>query len=219
MRILPLVPPPGGEDAVRAGLACIRSCTLLPVAGAQTRPPQGTELQLFVENDMLARTDRYYTNGIKLGGGVPFELLQLPATEVLRQLAPEGGGTIHLGLFLGPEPIHAEVDQHQPGPALRPSLGGLALSWRRGAAGHGKIDSTRWKSTSGLVGPSALGKEVQTGWHKLIGAKQPMGWHNQIPNEPAFLVSYLTKSKHRSAHRQGLELERFRMPAQRSVRS
>jgi hypothetical protein len=48
----------------------------------------------------------------------------------------------------------------------------------------------------GLVGPSALGREVQSEWHKLINSPQPMGWHNQIPNEPAFLISYLAKSRH-----------------------
>jgi hypothetical protein len=59
----------------------------------------------------------------------------------------------------------------------------------------------------GLVGPSALGREVQTGWHKLIGAPQPVGWQNQIPNEPAFLVSYLAKSKHALGSRPEFDLE------------
>ena len=36
--------------------------TLPPGAMAVQRPPEGSEFQLFIENDMLARTDRYYTN-------------------------------------------------------------------------------------------------------------------------------------------------------------
>lgn len=179
---------------------------LVPVAGAQTRPPQGTELQLFVENDMLARTDRYYTNGIKLGGGVPFELLQLPATEVLRQLAPEGGGAIHLGLFLGQNlytPKSISISQAQP--FDRPWAAWLYLGGVAQRARENRLDTV--EIDFGLVGPSALGKEVQTGWHKLIGAKQPMGWHNQIPNEPAFLVSYLAKTRHALGTPSGLDLE------------
>jgi hypothetical protein len=179
---------------------------LVPVAVAQTRPPQGTELQLFVENDMLARTDRYYTNGIKLGGGVPFELLQLPATEVLRQLAPEGGGAIHLGLFLGQNlytPKSISISQAQP--FDRPWAAWLYLGGVAQRARENRLDTV--EIDFGLVGPSALGKEVQTGWHRLIGAKQPMGWHNQIPNEPAFLVSYLAKTRHALGTQAGFELE------------
>jgi hypothetical protein len=177
-----------------------------PAAGAQTRPPQGTELQFFVENDFLARTDRYYTNGIKLGGGVPFDLLQLPAMEVLKLLAPDGGSAIHLGLFLGQNlytPKAISISQAQP--FDRPwaawlYLGGVAQRSRENRLDTVEIDL-------GLVGPSALGKEVQTGWHKLIGATQPMGWHNQIPNEPAFLVSYQAKSKHMLGRPAGLDFE------------
>ena len=36
---------------------------------------KGSEIQLFVENDMLAHTDSYYTNGIKFGIGIPGETL------------------------------------------------------------------------------------------------------------------------------------------------
>jgi hypothetical protein len=180
--------------------------TLLPSVGAQMRPPQGTELQLFVENDMLARTDRYYTNGIKLGGGVPFDLLQLPATEVLRQLAPEGGGTIHLGLFLGQNLYTPKsISISQPQPFDRPWAAWLYLGGVAQRATGNRLDTV--EIDLGLVGPSALGKEVQTGWHKLVGAKEPLGWHNQIANEPAFLVSYLTKSKHALGAPAGLELE------------
>jgi hypothetical protein len=179
---------------------------LLPSAGAQMRPPQGTELQLFVENDTLARTDRYYTNGIKLGGGVPFDLLQLPAMEVLKLLAPEGGSAIHLGLFLGQNlytPKSISISQAQP--FDRPWAAWLYLGGVAQRAKENRLDTV--EMALGLVGPSALGKEIQTGWHKLIGATQPMGWHNQIPNEPAFLVSYLAKSKHALGTPAGLDFE------------
>ncbi|MDP1716513.1 MAG: hypothetical protein Q8L40_00410, partial [Burkholderiales bacterium] len=39
-------------------------------AGKLPTPPKGSEFQLFIENDMLAGTDHYYTNGIKFGFGV-----------------------------------------------------------------------------------------------------------------------------------------------------
>ncbi|MDP2821476.1 MAG: lipid A deacylase LpxR family protein [Sulfuritalea sp.] len=175
-------------------------------AGAQVRPPEGSEFQLFIENDMLARTDRYYTNGIKFGGGAPFGILQLPATELLEQLAPEGGSAIHLGLFVGQNLYTPKsIGIGEPQPFDRPWAAWLYLGGVAQRAKENRLDTV--EIDLGLVGPSALGREVQTGWHKLIGAQQPMGWQHQIPNEPAFLVSWLAKSKHVLGSGQGVDLE------------
>jgi hypothetical protein len=176
------------------------------LAADSLRPPEGSEFQLFVENDMLARTDRYYTNGIKFGGGAPFEILQLPATELLKQLAPEGGSAIHLGLFVGQNLYTPKsIKISQPQPLDRPWAAWLYLGGVAQRAKDNRLDTV--EIDLGLVGPSALGREVQVGWHKLIGAPQPVGWHNQIPNEPAFLVSYLAKSKHVLGSRPEFDLE------------
>ena len=177
-----------------------------PPVRAQPRPPAGSEFQLFVENDMLARTDRYYTNGIKFGGGAPFDLLQFPATELLRQLAPEGGSNVHLGMFLGqnlytPKAIRVS----QPQPLDRPWAAWLYLGGVAQRAKENRLDTV--EIDLGLVGPSALGREVQSGWHRLIGAPQPAGWHNQIPDEPGFMVSYLAKTRHALGSRAGVGLE------------
>ncbi len=36
---------------------------------------------------------------------------------------------------------------------------------------------------AGIIGPAALGKEIQTGIHEWIGDEIPLGWHNQIRND------------------------------------
>lgn len=177
-----------------------------PSAGAQVRPPEGSEFQLFIENDLLARTDRYYTHGLKFGGGVPFDLLQLPASELLKQLAPKDGSAIHLGLFLGQNLYTPKsISISAPQPLDRPWAAWLYLGGVAQRAKANRLDTV--EIDLGLVGPSALGKEVQTGWHRLIGAPQPMGWQHQIPNEPAFMVSYLAKSKHVLGSARGVDLE------------
>ncbi|TSA00628.1 MAG: lipid A deacylase LpxR family protein [Rhodocyclaceae bacterium] len=177
-----------------------------PSVRAQLRPPEGSEFQLFVENDMLARSDRYYTNGIKLGGGGPFDLLQLPAVELLRQLTPAGSGKIHLGLFAGQNLYTPQlIGISQPQPLDRPWAAWLYLGGAAQQTKGNRLDTV--EIDLGLVGPSALGGEVQAGWHRLIGAPQPMGWHNQIGNEPAFLVSYFSKTKQSLSSGSGLELE------------
>ena len=173
---------------------------------ALERPPEGSEVQLFIENDLLARTDRYYTNGIKFGGGMGFDLLQLPAAEFLRQVAPEAAGKVHLGLFLGQNlytPRAIGVSQAQP--LDRPWAAWLYLGGVAQRARDNRLDTV--EIDLGLVGPSALGREIQSGWHRLIGSPQPRGWQHQIPNEPAILVSWLAKSKHGLGSVAGLDLE------------
>jgi hypothetical protein len=191
---------------LRAIALLVLFVVLPPSVGAQTRPPAGSEFQLFIENDMWARTDRYYTNGIKFGGGAPFELLQLPATELLKQLAPEGGSSIHLGLFLGQNLYTPRsIAISQPQPLDRPWAAWLYLGGVAQRAKANRLDTV--EIDLGLVGPSAMGKEIHAGWHRLIGATQPAGWQHQIPNEPAFMVSWLAKSKHVLGSAQGVDLE------------
>ncbi len=45
----------------------------------------------------------------------------------------------------------------------------------------------------GMIGPAALGKQVQTEWHKLVGVATPQGWGNQLHNEPGLLLAYIEK--------------------------
>ena len=42
----------------------------------------------------------------------------------------------------------------------------------------------------GLVGPAALGEEMQKFNHSIVGDEKPRGWAHQLKNEPAILVRY-----------------------------
>ena len=42
--------------------------------------------------------------------------------------------------------------------------------------------------TLGVVGPASLAEQSQKVIHQIIGAREPMGWDNQIGNEPVFRV-------------------------------
>ena len=160
--------------------------------------PTGTELQVFIENDILARTDRYYTNGIKLGVGLPFDTLQLPAAEVLRQVVPEiaaDDNDVHLGMFMGQNLYTPRsIATSAPQPNDRPWAAWLYLGGVAQRAQGNRLDTV--EVDVGMVGPAALGKEVQSNWHRLIGSPQPQGWQNQLRNEPAFLASYLGKRRY-----------------------
>lgn len=160
------------------------------------------QVQLFVENDMLAGSDRYYTNGLKLGGGVEIPLLEslfapIPQSilEALARKSPEGEEPInHFGLFIGQNmytPRHIGVAENQP--FDRPWAAWLYLGGVVQRVQGDRLDSV--ELDIGMVGPAALGRQVQTGWHRLIGVQQPKGWSNQIPNELAFMAAYLQKRR------------------------
>lgn len=179
--------------------ACATLACLAAPAAAREPPPEGSELQLFVENDMLAHTDRYYTNGIKLGVGLPLAPLQTPAAELLRSLDPDDGADIHVGLFAGqnlytPRDISIAAAQPNDRPwAAWLYLGGVAQRARENRLSTVEFDV-------GVVGPAALGEFVQSNWHRLIGVGRPRGWDNQGPSEPAFMASYLHKRRYGNEH-------------------
>ncbi|MHB9116670.1 MAG: lipid A deacylase LpxR family protein [Burkholderiales bacterium] len=156
----------------------------------------GDEFQLIVENDTWSHTDRYYTNGIKFGVGRKLDALREPTEGLLRWLTPGQDDSVEFGLFAGQNlytPKNIKIAAPQP--FDRPwaawlYLGGVAQVARE----KSRLDTV--EIDLGAVGPAAGGRWVQTGWHDLIGAPQPQGWDNQLPNEPAFLVSYLQKRRY-----------------------
>lgn len=165
-----------------------------------------SQVQLFIENDMLAGSDRYYTNGFKVGGGIDLkvsEYLLKPLPEsLLNALAkkpPEGEEPAnHVGLFIGQNlytPRDISIAENQPGD--RPWAAWLYLGYVLQRVQGNRLDSAEFDV--GMVGPAALGEEVQSGWHRLIGVGQPKGWANQIPNEPAFSLTYLQKRRYGSS--------------------
>ncbi len=42
----------------------------------------------------------------------------------------------------------------------------------------------------GVIGPPALGRQVQNDWHQFMGIHQAQGWSNQLQNEPGGAISY-----------------------------
>jgi hypothetical protein len=42
----------------------------------------------------------------------------------------------------------------------------------------------------GVVGPGALGKQVQNDFHQFLGVGQAKGWSSEMQNEPGIMLSY-----------------------------
>ncbi len=130
-------------------------------------------------------TDRYYTNGLKLGfssatGDVP-DFLERFGHAVF------GAGQQRLTVDVTQQ-IFTPKDTASFDPPLddRP-YAGLLL------ANVGIVqDTLTSRSTLGLgvgmVGPSALGQSVQNGFHTLIGQDTNNGWGTQLHDEPVFEI-------------------------------
>jgi lipid A 3-O-deacylase len=159
---------------------------------------RGSEIQLFFENDFFSGTDRYYTNGFKIGGGVPADkvigLFSRPPNALLDFISD--GGSNHFGLFFG-QNIYTpkDITIAAPQPNDRPWA-----AWAYVGAVAQSVKDDRMHTVEfdlGFVGPPALGKPVQTFWHDYISdSPEPQGWGNQIRTEPGLMLTYVHKRRY-----------------------
>ena len=159
---------------------------------------QGSELQIFIENDSLGGTDRYYTNGFKIGGGIPADKVSDLFTRTPNALldAITNGASNHFGLFIGQNLYTPrDITVATPQPLDRPwaawaYIGAVAQSVKEDRLHTVEVDL-------GFVGPPALGRQVHTFWHNyIVDASEPKGWGNQIRGEPGILMTYVHKRRY-----------------------
>lgn len=176
-------------------------CSAAHAADKPAEPPadlRGSEIQLFFENDFFSGTDRYYTNGLKIGGGIPADkvigLFSRPPNALLDFISD--GGSNHFGLFIGqniytPKDISIAAPQPNDRPwAAWAYIGAVAQSVKDDRLHTVEFDL-------GFVGPPALGRQVQTFWHDHISdSPEPQGWDNQIRAEPGLMLTYVHKRRY-----------------------
>jgi hypothetical protein len=149
-----------------------------------------------VENDVFFDTDRDYTNGLMLSvtlgpDSTPAWLddaaCRLPIFE-----APEGdctGRKLRRTIEFG-QNMYTPTDITLPNPPLtdRPYAGFLYLGL--GFVTDDDEEQQQLQLQLGVVGPASLADRTQTWFHGLIGAHRPQGWHTQLKNEPALVLTY-----------------------------
>jgi lipid A 3-O-deacylase len=161
----------------------------------------GSTLTLQFENDRVANTDRHYTNGWRitwLSGKKELpdwaeRLGPLVDWPSFFARAPETRISRRVGLALGQDLYTpSDTDTRDPLPDDQPYAGWLygALTLQNAYTndqGASRLDT--FEIDLGVVGPAALGKQTQNGFHAIINSPRANGWKNQLPNEPAFVVS------------------------------
>lgn len=70
----------------------------------------------------------------------------------------------------------------------RPYAGWLFMSMGLHSKNEKVLDI--FETTLGIVGPSALGEQVQNNFHNLIGVRRSDGWKNEIHDEPGLMLTW-----------------------------
>lgn len=161
---------------------------------------------LLVENDVFTGTDQHYTNGLRLS----YLSRQDDVPDIVQKFAAampfiDPGARLRAGFALGhniytPNNILATALV----PNERPYAGYLYAGMAVVAEGDSLIGDTldTWELDLGLVGPSALGEEVQNNFHRLIGSPEAQGWVNQLRDEPTLSLTHERKWRHLWKHPQ-----------------
>lgn len=173
---------------IGAALAAALLC-LAPRAHAQdaaaSPASDGPIVTLQGENDAVSTqkgtSDRYYTSGLRLGyvsatGAVG------PVNSLSQALWGDAAARLSLELSQAIyTPANTQISP--PDAADRPYAAVLMLT--TGIVHDTANRRDQFSLGLGVAGPSALGRQVQNGFHNLIGDPDNKGWDYQVPDQPA----------------------------------
>lgn len=189
--------------------AALISALVLCVAATPPAPAEDKGIvTVQVENDLVANTDRDYTNGLKLS--------YLSAERKAEDLSHRIAGRIPL-LGLYPKRRYGVAFGHSIFTPNDTDRGELILDDRPYAAWlHVSLSLLTYKDGPasdggaaddvdflqslvldvGVIGPAALGEDAQNGWHDVIAVDDAQGWDNQLENEPGLMLTYEYTQRH-----------------------
>lgn len=153
-------------------------------------------LTLVSENDKyFAGTDRHYTNGFKLTWLGETDLNESAdfvkfATRWLPWMHQEKTDWHYkVGFALGHN-IYTPTDTGTT--ALQPYDRPYAAWLYSSILLQAQVDNQLRliEISAGIVGPSAMGQQVQNSWHDVIKVPHAKGWANQLHDEPGLQVSW-----------------------------
>ena len=180
---------------------CLVSASQVFAEEEKTIEEKSWTFSFYFENDLFADTDQNYTNGVKMTWISPdlsryAESDQLPewSLKIARSLpfVNEPGFQRNIAFSVG-------QNMYTPGDISRTELieddrpygGWLYLGTAFHSKNQRRLDSMEIQV--GMVGPASFAEETQTFIHRLRDIQIPMGWDNQIKNEPGLAVVYERK--------------------------
>ena len=178
--------------------------------GAADAAAQCVSGSLLLENDIDGRgTDHHYTHGTRFSCISDKQGPDSTAAKVAQALQFDAFGESFLGtggearysLALGqsiftPTDLsqYALITDDRPYAGWLYGTAGLVLGPTEpigtGSTAFDRVETL--ELTLGMVGPASLAEQTQKFVHSTIHASYPQGWHNQLHNEPGFILSYRT---------------------------
>jgi hypothetical protein len=153
------------------------------------------QLSFIEENDSIfSKSDKHYTQGVRADYLSPplAEGWRYDVFDFLGPLFPASADRQRRfdWIVLG-QSIYtpANLKINPPSAADRP-YGGWLYTGGEFLQENGGNSLTGFEVLLGVVGPAALGKEVQNDWHQFIGIAGGQGWDDQLKNEPGIALSY-----------------------------
>jgi len=163
---------------------------------AESSHPEFNHFTVLEENDSLFfNSDKHYTQGLRLSYAHAAEnddgsWLQGFANDLAtRAFLNDPQGTSEYAVFFG-QSIFTPTDKSSvpPDPHDRAYAGWAYVGFSLLEEKQGTLDNA--EIDLGVVGPPALGKQVQNDFHQFIGAPLARGWSSQLQTEPGAMVSY-----------------------------
>ncbi|AKS41760.1 lipid A deacylase LpxR family protein [Wenzhouxiangella marina] len=142
------------------------------------------------ENDLFAGRDRYYTSGLRLSLVGQTRTPPSWLESVARRFPGfEEAETLPYSFSIGHNIFTpADIENPEFPPNDRLYAGWLHLMFATGTLHEGGADRVR--VGLGIAGPAAGGKQLQKTIHRLIDTRRPVGWNEQLENEPTLLLGY-----------------------------
>lgn len=200
---------------ISLALAALLQAAALPAQ--EEKEKRWAAWQFYWENDAFAAfsgSDEYYTNGLRFSWVRDPNVVKNPEwtsgfidhwrhSRIGKLLFLDIPPDIGYGHAFG-QNFYTPDDITDPNPQLddRPWAGYLYYSWLLQATQATAVDFRKDQPVQnllefqvGLVGPWAGAEFVQREWHELIEDDPPLGWDNQLDNEPTFNLIYLWRKK------------------------
>ncbi len=148
--------------------------------------PDSSYVRINYDNDVFMQRDYYYTQGFSLDIFNP-AFKRNPINKIL--MADPAGNINQYGIRLTSgvyTPTSISSDTIIRGD--RPFAAVASVSFVRMSLNSKENRKVSAAIDLGVIGPAALGEEIQSGIHQATGNKDPQGWQHQVGNSP--LVNY-----------------------------
>jgi lipid A 3-O-deacylase len=168
-------------------------------------PAARGQLSNIVENPIFAPygRDRHYTNGVELAyttgslpekdlRAAPMRWLSTSSSLLFHTPGPDTDNRLEWTIF--GQNLFTPQDHQASNPSLddRPYAAWLYT----GLNFIQDVDSRQLSALrilGGVIGPWALGRQIQNGFHTLFGMQSAKGWGHQLGNEFGFMVAWERK--------------------------